>query len=147
MKNKLSFYGETGLAVAALSSSWVAFNVDWAGGAILIFVISMFGLSYCRSARRAFYWGLGIGTANAAMHLTFFFGLFSFGALALWSILGVWIALFTWLSCRARERWGLTASLLIPFFWVGFEYFRSELYPLKFSWLAPGMALSAPTWR
>jgi apolipoprotein N-acyltransferase len=33
------------------------------------------------------------------------------------------------------------AALLLPFLWTGFEYFRSELYHLKFAWLTPGCAL------
>src|SRR5262249_4656581 len=33
-------------------------------------------------------------------------------------------------------------ALLVPFVWMGLEYFRSELYYLKFSWLNVGYALS-----
>ena len=32
--------------------------------------------------------------------------------------------------------------LLAPFLWTGLEYFRSELYYLRFSWLNPGYAFS-----
>ena len=37
--------------------------------------------------------------------------------------------------------------LLIPFVWLGLEYFRSELYYLRFSWLNPGCAFGAPAWK
>jgi apolipoprotein N-acyltransferase len=43
----------------------------------------------------------------------------------------------------AIVRLGLNrAALLTPFFWTGLEYFRSELYYLKFSWLNVGYAFS-----
>lgn len=43
---------------------------------------------------------------------------------------------------RAALGW-----LLIPFIWCGLEYFRSELYYLRFSWLSPGFAFGeAPYW-
>jgi len=35
------------------------------------------------------------------------------------------------------RKWGM---LLVPFVWCGLEYFRSELYYLRFSWLSPGLA-------
>ena len=33
-------------------------------------------------------------------------------------------------------------ACMAPFLWTGLEYFRSELYYLRFSWLSPGYAFS-----
>jgi apolipoprotein N-acyltransferase len=47
--------------------------------------------------------------------------------------------------CGSIRRWGKTKpAWLIPIIWTGIEYFRSELYYLKFSWLNIGYALPAP---
>ena len=37
--------------------------------------------------------------------------------------------------------------MLIPFVWTGLEYFRSELYFLRFSWLSPGYAFIGAPWQ
>jgi apolipoprotein N-acyltransferase len=45
---------------------------------------------------------------------------------------------------RLGPRWGW---LLIPFVWTGLEYFRSELYYLRFSWLNAGYAFIGAPWQ
>src|SRR6185436_17531060 len=53
------------------------------------------------------------------------------------------IALFVALARVCFLRFGGAGSaLLIPFLWTGLEYFRSELYYLRFSWLNVGYAFS-----
>lgn len=63
----------------------------------------------------------------------------------LWLVLAFWIGLFAAIICGAIHRWGrLKAMWLIPIIWTGVEYFRSELYYLKFSWLNVGYVLQWP---
>jgi apolipoprotein N-acyltransferase len=58
-------------------------------------------------------------------------------------VLAIWIALFAAISHVAIARHGqLWGGLLVPFIWTGLEYFRSELYYLRFSWLNVGYAFS-----
>ena len=45
---------------------------------------------------------------------------------------------------RFGPKWGW---LLIPFVWTGLEYFRSELYYLRFSWLNAGYAFAGAPWQ
>jgi apolipoprotein N-acyltransferase len=45
-----------------------------------------------------------------------------------------------------RAPGGVKYALLVPFLWCGLEYFRSELYYLRFSWLSPGFAFGAAPW-
>jgi apolipoprotein N-acyltransferase len=72
-----------------------------------------------------------------------FWQIFGPAALALWLILAVWIALFVALArlcfLQFRPVW---AVILIPLIWTGLEYFRSELYYLRFSWLNVGYVFS-----
>ncbi|MBL9169765.1 MAG: hypothetical protein JNN07_18645 [Verrucomicrobiales bacterium] len=95
------------------------------------------------SPRQAFYCGIGIGFLCFGPQLHFFWGLFNAAAVVLWLILALWIALFLLLGRIALERWGvLIGGCSLPCCWTGFEYFRSELYYLRFSWLNTGYALS-----
>jgi apolipoprotein N-acyltransferase len=58
-------------------------------------------------------------------------------------ILAFWIALFVTLGRLCLQSFGnLWGGLSLPFLWTGLEYFRSELYYLKFSWLNIGYAFS-----
>ena len=91
------------------------------------------------SVRRAFYFGLATGFLCAAPQLFFFWKIFSVAAGVLWIVFAFWIALFTAIVCGCIRRWGKAVAVcLIPFIWTGLEYFRSELYYLKFSWLNIG---------
>jgi apolipoprotein N-acyltransferase len=67
------------------------------------------------------------------------FDLFAEFGVVLWLIGSFWTGLFVLLGHGAIGRLGQRgAILLLPMLFIAMEYFRSELYPLKFSWLAPG---------
>lgn len=103
----------------------------------------LFELTRAASGRLAFRAGMALGFLVFVPKLTFFYTLFQFSAVALWAILAFWHGLFVCLGRLTRQ--GRTAKwsfLLIPALWTGVEYFRSELYYLKFSWLSAGYAFS-----
>lgn len=111
-----------------------------AGWLSLAYLAGLVQIARSATWRLAFYPGLAVGFLTAVLQLTFFWTIFSAGAVALWLVYAFWIGLFT-----ATARWCLTALrgagwLLVPVVWAGFEYFRSELYFLRFSWLSPGYA-------
>ena len=101
-------------------------------------------------ATEAFYPGLAVGLGLGVLRLGFFWNIFSAGAVALWLVFAFWIGLFVALAhlclkfdwARLGRRFGgpTLGWSLIPFIWGGLEYFRSELYYLRFSWLSPGLA-------
>ena len=96
-----------------------------------------------RTTRLAFYAGLLTGLACFAPQLGFFWNIFGAAAIALWAVLAFWIALFVALAHVALARFGVKRAVwLIPFLWTGLEYFRSELYYLKFAWLNVGFAFA-----
>ncbi len=65
--------------------------------------------------------------------------MFGPAAIPLWIVFAFWIGLFTAIVCGSIRSWGkVKAAWLIPFVWTGIEYFRSELYYFKFSWLNVG---------
>src|SRR5439155_14621448 len=87
--------------------------------------------------------GLGTGMFTVAPQLTCFWTIFGPTAIVLWLILAFWIGLFVALTRLCLVRFGpIRGALFIPFLWTGLEYFRSELYYLRFSWLNVGYALS-----
>lgn len=87
------------------------------------------------SGRHCFYGGLALGLFLYGPHLRFFWTLFQAAAVLLWLILAVWLALFMILGRLAVQRLPRAGQFIIPMLWMGMEYTRSELYPLKFSWM------------
>lgn len=107
--------------------------------AIIGYVACVIQLARLQTTRQSFYTGLATGFACFAPQLIFFWNIFGAAAIALWLVLAFWLGLFVALAHLAMTRLGPTrAALLIPFLWTGLEYFRSELYYLKFSWLNVG---------
>jgi apolipoprotein N-acyltransferase len=135
---------------ARLALAVVCFNLayfsHWAAATgLFIFGYAFFlvQLTDQPNVRRAFYFGLTVGFGCAAGQAFFFFNIFKAAAVVLWVVFGFWIGLFTAISCGCIRRWGKPVAVwLIPLIWTGTEYFRSELYYLRFSWLNIGYAFS-----
>ena len=137
-------------SIASLALGVVCFNLayvspwTWAA-AVLIFGYAFFlaCLTDQPTVRRAFYFGLAAGFGCAAGQAFFFWNIFHAAAIVLWLVFAFWIGLFTAISCGCVRRWGKSTALwLVPMIWMGTEYFRSELYYLRFSWLNVGYAFS-----
>ena len=138
----LSFKKLIAWSAAAVASFHLAYEFDLLRGLIVVCLFSLVSLARLNTNRKAFYVGLGIGFALYAPQLAFFWGIFGTAAIALWLVLAFWVGLFLLLSRQAFLHFGRAALLLIPIFWLGLEYFRSELYYLRFSWLTPGYVFS-----
>ena len=134
------------LAVVAVASICLAYEYEAAGGASVIYLACLWWLAYVKSSRVAFYLGLAIGFAIASIHLQFMHGLFGPAAIGLWAIFGIWIGFFLLLARIVVGRWPRYGALWLPVIWLGLEYYRSELYYLRFAWVTPGFALSHPDW-
>lgn len=135
-----------GAALHALGAV-VAFQLAYTFSAfsflILIYLYCLFQLARVKSTRIAFYLGLAIGVLAYAPQSMFLWNIFGAAAIPLWLVLAFWIATFLALARLCLVRFGkLPALILIPFLWTGLEYFRSELYYLRFSWLNAGYAFS-----
>lgn len=138
-----------------------AYSTPYTGPLILLYLFGLLRLARLPTWRQAFYSGLTTGFGIAALQLSFFWTIFSAGAIALWLVFAFWIGAFTALarlSLNAGEplvtgnlfqthRWRLGAMplnpgwILVPVIWCGLEYFRCELYYLRFAWLTAGFAL------
>src|SRR5205823_5940675 len=127
-------------AVAALD---VAYAFPSLSFLVVVYLYCLFKLSALPTSRTAFYFGVAVGYLVYAPHLTFFWTIFGWPAVVLWGVLAFWLGLFVVLARLCRRRFGALAVLLVPFVWTGLEYFRSELYFLRFSWLNVGYAFCA----
>ncbi len=127
------------LAAACFHAAYASLKIPAAGLLIFGYAFALVQLTNQASVRRAFYFGLTAGFLCYAPQLWFFWKIFGPLAVVLWLVLAFWIGLFAAIVCGSSRRWGATkAAWLIPVVWTGIEYFRSELYYLKFSWLNLG---------
>jgi apolipoprotein N-acyltransferase len=127
------------LCLTAGAAFQVAYVVPGCAFLIAVYLWCLFELTRLPTAKQASYFGLLAGLLAFAPQLFFFHRLFGLAAVALWAVAAFWIRMFLVLGRSARARLGLPwAVLLIPFFWTGGEFFRSELYYLRFSWLNAG---------
>jgi len=116
-------------------------SLKWSAAGLFIFgyALALVRLTDQPTVRRAFYFGLTAGFFCAAPQLFFFWKVFNAAAIVLWLVFAFWIGLFAAIVCGSIRRWGKVKGLwLVPVVWTGIEYFRSELYYLKFSWLIAG---------
>ena len=130
------------LAVACFHLAYASIQFPAAGLLIFGYAFFLVRLTDQPNVRRAFYFGLATGFLCYAPQLFFFWRIFNAAAIVLWLVLAFWTGLFAAIVCGSIRRWGkVKAAWLIPIVWTGIEYFRSELYYLKFSWLNVGYAL------
>lgn len=129
-------------ALAAAICFHLAYEFDALRGLIVGFLFCLVPLARVETNRKAFYLGMALGLALYAPQLEFFWTIFNAAAIALWCVLAFWVAIFLVLSRQALVRFGQRGLWAIPILWLGVEFFRSELYYLRFSWLTPGLALS-----
>ena len=87
--------------------------------------------------------GLIAGVVFYSVSLSFLIDVFEFIGFVFANILSIYLALFSVSVWLTASKIGLRRSfILIPFFWTGIEFFRSESYQLKFSWLSLGYSQS-----
>jgi apolipoprotein N-acyltransferase len=133
------------LAVACFHAAYTSIHHPAAGLLIFGYAYGLVRLTDQPSVRRAFYFGLAAGFLCYAPQLFFFWNILGPAAIVLWLILAFGVGLFVAIVCGSIRRWGkVKAAWLIPIVWTGIEYFRNELYYLKFSWLNIGYALQFP---
>jgi apolipoprotein N-acyltransferase len=128
------------LAVACFHAAYTSVKFPALGLFIFGYAYFLVRLTDQPNVRRAFYFGLTTGFLCAAPQLFFFWKIFGPAAIVLWLIFAFWIGMFAAIVCGSIRRWGKAKAMwLVPIVWTGIEYFRSELYYLKFSWMNLGM--------
>lgn len=140
---QLSWKQATLYSIGAIISFHLAYTFSQCSFLIAVYLFCLFRLANLNTSRKAFYIGFGIGMATFAPQLGFFWNIFNAAAVALWAVLAFWIGLFLLISRVAKQKLGARwFAFVVPFIWLGLEYFRSELYYLRFSWMNVGYAFS-----
>ena len=135
------------LALVGIACFHLAFQEATLYGLGLGWLGCLFLLRRTACGRWAFYTGLAVGLGIYGPQLHFFWGLFGPAAAALWLVLAFWLALFLLLLHGVDRYWGAGwAVVLAPVLWLGVEFFRSELYYLRFSWLTAGSLVPPGVW-
>lgn len=130
-------------AVGGVAAFHLAYHAPALALMIVFYLFAVASLLRLGTGRRAFYFGAAVGVGVYAPPLEFFWTIFGPAAMALWAVLAFWHGLFVVLARQCRVRFGWPAAvLLLPFLWTGIEYFRSEVYHLRFSWLSAGFAFA-----
>jgi apolipoprotein N-acyltransferase len=130
------------VAVACFHAAYSSIKFPVLGLTIFGYAFGLVKLTNQPTVRRAFYFGLTAAFLSYGPQLWFFYNIFNIAAVPLWLLLAFWVGLFSAIVCGAIRRRGRDkAAWLIPVVWTGIEYFRSELYYLKFSWLNLGYTL------
>ena len=135
-------------SVAAVAAFHLAYCTPSLAILTIVYVFALLQLIRARTSRQSFYLSLAVGMLIAAPQLSCFWTLFGLSSIALWLVLAFWTALFVTLGRLCLTRLGaIPTAFLMPFLWTGLEYFRSELYYLRFSWLNIGYAFSGSTYE
>jgi apolipoprotein N-acyltransferase len=132
------------LPLLAGAAYWIAFSIPAAAPAVLLALLSLCLLAQVTGSRQAFCLGLAAGFLMYVPHLWFFEQMLGGPlAIALWTVAALPIAMFVLLVSLTHRRLGSAWALwLTPVIWTGLEYFRSELYYLRFAWLLPGQTVA-----
>jgi apolipoprotein N-acyltransferase len=130
--------------IAGTAGFQLAYEVPALAFLFALFLFCVFQLAWVKTARGALWAGIALGMAVYAPQLAFFLTVFGIPAIALWMLLALWLGIFLMLARLCIGTFNRTADILfLPVLWTGLEYFRSELYGLRFSWLNAGFAFSA----
>ena len=123
------------LVASAVASFHLAFIFPSLAGLILVYAFSLIRLAELQPAT-GFRAGFIVGMLVVSPHLYWFWKIFGFPALFLWTILSLFTGIFVLIIAHWRARFGSLPLLLPPILWCGIEFFRGELYPLRFTWLS-----------
>jgi apolipoprotein N-acyltransferase len=127
------------LAAGAVGAFHLAFMVPALCWLVLAYLGCLFALRRLATARQAFYVGLAIGLGVFVPQMGFLWTIFQAAAIPLWLILALFHAAFLLLLNRVEFRLGTKwAVILAPVLWCGIEYFRSEVWWLRFAWFTAG---------
>jgi apolipoprotein N-acyltransferase len=138
---------ELGLAIGASLLAAVlfqgAFEFPALNFLVLPFAYLLISLARAGSARVAFRLGFLTGLLIFAPQLAWFWRIFGFAAVCLWAVLSFFTGLFVLGLHLWCARFGTRLVwIAAPVLWAGLEFFRSELYFLRFSWLSVGYVFS-----
>lgn len=123
----------------------LAATIQYCRGLVVIPLAISFFLASNLQPRKSFSVGFVYGFLIFAPQLYWFYTLFEYFAFILWSVFGLWIALWFYsvsviysMKRLTLNRRVLLGCFLSAILWFGMEFLRSEYFYLRFSWLTTG---------
>jgi apolipoprotein N-acyltransferase len=115
---------------------------EWWGMALVSPVLLLASLRGA-SGRVGFYLGLLWGVLVYAGTLVWLWQVFQLSAVSLWMMIALFVGGFggAYASLVAKRKEGWVTGVFAAVLWVGFEFFRSEWFHLRFPWITPGTGL------
>lgn len=97
--------------------------------------------------RHALYLGMAQGMIAYGISLWWLWNIFGAGAICLWALMAAFTAVFAALlnATEGCFKSPLLKASAAGLWWTAVEFYRSELFALRFPWLTAGSALG-PTW-
>lgn len=138
----LGWRGVLGCVLVAVTCFQLAYSFSLLPPLMLGYAWALVEMTRAATPRQSFLGGALTGLGIFVPQLGFLWTIFGISAFPLWCVLAFWIGAFVWLGRLARQHFGQWALLLLPLHWIGLEYFRSELYFLRFTWLNMGYAFA-----
>ncbi len=133
------------LVVGAVASFQLAFQFTPLCWLVLAYLGCLYELRRVATARQAFYGGMVVGLGVFVPQMGFMWTIFGPAAIPLWLILAFFHGVFLLLLHRVEVRLGACwAMWLAPVLWCGIEYFRSEVWWLRFTWFTAGTVFDPP---
>lgn len=107
--------------------------------ALAPFLVALQGLE----PRPAFRTGLAFGYLSGAANAHWFVHVFPwYFAVVLWAIIAIFPAVYAGIHAAAAKRGPALLVLTAPAAWIALDWFRSEVWHLRFAWFTLGHALS-----
>lgn len=138
----LGWRGVIACAAVAVACFQLAYYSSALAPLMLGYAWALVEMTRATTPRQAFLGGMLVGLGVFVPQMGFLWTIFGIPAVPLWCVLAFWIGAFVWVGRLARQQFGGWALLLLPLLWIGLEYFRSELYFLRFTWLNMGYAFA-----
>ncbi len=110
---------------------------------VLLTFLPLFLATTNTTPRRAFYLGMLQGATGYGITVYWLFYIFATAAVPLLAILALFTALFCLLFnfLTSQSKSAVLKVLFAATLWTAFEFYRSELFFLRFPWITPGSAL------
>jgi apolipoprotein N-acyltransferase len=141
---ELTWWQAAGVGLSAAITFHLANALPELAFLIALYFFLLLPLVFCGSAGRVLVAGCLTGATVYLPYLGFLWSMYGVLSLLFWALLAFWVGLFVLLAYASLEKLGwLKTAVLAPFIWTGIEYFRTELFYLRFPWAHTGYAFAS----
>jgi apolipoprotein N-acyltransferase len=139
---RLSWAQGLGLVGATALSFHISYAVPSLSCLVVVYAYCLTALSGLPTARACFRYGFLAGLLTFGPQLFWFWQIFGPTAICLWAVLSFFSGCYVFFVRRGQATFPRLLWLIAPITWTALEFFRGELYYLRFPWLSAGFVFS-----